>query len=209
MYWNNKVAAIGTSCIMLWYGRDIYSCTCSRFNEPSEHFFRLCEHQKVFMKISWARKLVFASQSQEGRSRRIFCIWFWGSEGYLFHCSYGSFFVLSNDVKRCTPHWIRARCTFGLAHQISILFYVQSHTVFLKAMLILKTSSFVFPHPHSLQKTRTCQMIPGNLSCPPILWIHNLTSANFIPIYFPKLQTEEREMPLYIEIQIHLAFLTL
>lgn len=52
-------------------------------------------------------------------------------------------------------------------------------------------------------------MLPGNLSCPPILWIHNLTRANFIPVYFPKLQTEEREMPLYIEIQIHLAFLTL
>lgn len=149
MYWNNKVAAIGTSCITLWYGMGTYSCTCSRLNEPSEHFLRLCEHQKVFMKISWARKFVFASQSQEGRSRRVFCIWFWGSEGYLFHCSYGSFFVLSNDVKRCTPHGIRARCTFGLAHQIHILFYVQSHTVFLNAMLILKTSSFVFLHPHS------------------------------------------------------------
>jgi len=75
----------------MWHGRGVCSCTYIRSNEPSEHFFRLCEHQKVFMKTSWARKFVFASQSQEGVSRRIFYLLFWGSEGDLFHCSCGSF----------------------------------------------------------------------------------------------------------------------
>lgn len=86
IYWNNKVAGIATSCVMVWYGRGPCSCVCIRLTEPSEHCFRLCEHQKVFMKTSWARKFVFASQS-----RKIICMLFWGSKDYLFHCSHGSF----------------------------------------------------------------------------------------------------------------------
>lgn len=84
-YWNIKVTAVATSHVMLSYS----SCTCIRLNEPSNHFFSQWEHQKLFMKTSWTIKSVFASQSQEGMSRRIFYMLLWGSKCYLFHCSCG------------------------------------------------------------------------------------------------------------------------
>lgn len=48
-YWNNKVAAIATSCVTLWYGRDNYSCSCMG-GMNYQNFSRLWT-----LKFSWRR----------------------------------------------------------------------------------------------------------------------------------------------------------
>lgn len=118
-------SSIATTCVMLWYGGGTYSCI--RLNEPSEHFCRLCEHQEVFMKTSWAGKFVFASQSQEGMNGRIFCMLFWGSEGYLFHCSYGSLLVWAMMWRHAHP--IGLELSACLVLPTRYIFYSMSNLV--------------------------------------------------------------------------------